>query len=596
VSKPDRGVNAPIADVYDVVVAGSGAGALATAITAAHSGLEVLVLEKEALFGGTTARSGGVLWVPCNPKSRELGIEDTLEDARRYMAHEAGAHFDAARVDAFLKNGPRMVEFFERETVMQFVAVPEFSDYHPDAPGGRPGGRSILAAPFDAGELGDDIKRLRPPLREITFVGMMFNASKEIAHFFNFTRSLTSAVYVAKRLLQHAREMIVHGRAQRLTNGNALAARLAKSTFDAGVKIVTSAPVQKLQFEKGAVTGVQFTLDGKNRTVRARKGVVLATGGFPQDPALRQRLFPHAPTGQEHWSPAPPGNTGDGWRLAESVGGATNDTLPNSAAWIPVSVVPRGKGPNGVFPHLIDRYKPGVIAVGHNGKRFINEAHSYHDFGQAMQKLGKHQGETSAWLICDHRALRRYGLGFVKPFPLPLFPYLRSGYLMRGRTLAELAQCTGIDATGLETTIAEFNRHAIRGEDPEFGKGSTAYNRYLGDASHQPNPCVAPLATGPWYAIKMVPGDLGTFAGIRTDASSRVVDADERPVEGLYAVGNDASSVMGGAYPGGGITLGPAMTFGYLAGLHLAAGDLTIKTSLAAALPPREALPQTVAV
>lgn len=570
---PSKSAGDEIADVYDVVVAGSGAGALSAAVTAAHGGLSVLVLEKEALFGGTTARSGGVIWVPCNPKSLALGIEDTIEDARRYMAHEAGAHFDAPKVEAFLSAGPRMVEFFERETAMQFVAVPEFSDYHPDAPGGRPGGRSVLAAPFDAGELGPEAKRLRPPLREITFVGMMFNASKEIAHFFNFTRSLTSAVYVAKRLAQHAKEMAVHGRAQRLTNGNALAARLAKSAFDAGIAIITSAPVLKLQFEQGAVSGVTFTRNGQTRTVRARRGVVLATGGFPQDPELRKRLFPHAPTGHEHWSPAPTGNTGDGWRMAESVGGATDDTLPNNAAWIPVSLVPYKNGPPGVFPHLIDRYKPGVIAVGKDGKRFINEAHSYHDFGQAMQKLGQAQGETSAWLICDHRALRRYGLGFVKPFPLPLFPHLRSGYLIRGRTINDLARATGIDASALEETVVNFNRHALQGEDPEFGKGSTAYNRYLGDAANKPNPCVAPLSKGPWYAIKLLPGDLGTFAGIRTDPAARVVDSAGKPVPGLYAVGNDAVSVMGGAYPGGGITLGPAMTFGYLAGLHLAASE-----------------------
>ena len=589
--------DAPIAEVYDVVVAGSGAGALAAAVTAACSGLQVLVLEKEEVFGGTTARSGGVIWVPCNPKSKALGIDDTIEAARTYMASEAGAHFDAARVDAFLENGPRMVAFFERETVMQFVAVPEFPDYHPDAPGGRSGGRSILAAPFDAGELGAEAKRLRPPLREITFVGMMFNASQEISHFFNFTRSLTSAVYVARRLMQHAREMLVHGRAQRLTNGNALAARLAKSAFDAGVRIVTSAPVRALQTEDGVVCGVEFALDGKMHKVRARNGVVLATGGFPQDPELRSRLFPHAPTGQEHWSPAPPGNTGDGWRLAESAGGATNDKLPNAAAWIPVSVVPRSKGPDGVFPHLIDRYKPGVIAVGHDGKRFVNEAHSYHDVGQAMQKIGRHQGEASAWLICDHRALRRYGLGFVKPFPLPLWPHLRSGYLLRGKTLAELAGHTGIDASNLEATVADFNRHAEQGRDPEFGKGETAYNRFLGDSAHRPNPCVAPLSSGPWYAIKMVLGDLGTFAGIRTDASSRVVDAAGRPVAGLYAVGNDADSVMGGAYPGGGITLGPAMTFGYLAGLHLAAaGSRAAEASRPPQVRSRESPPQSVAV
>ncbi len=555
---------------YDAVVAGSGAGALATAVTAAKAGLSVLVVEKEPLFGGTTARSGGVMWVPCNPKSRALGIEDSLEAARTYLRHETGAHFDAKRVDAFLEAGPKAVEFFERETALQFVAVPEFSDYHLDAPGGRPGGRSILAAPYDAGELGADAKRLRPPLKEITFVGMMFNASQEVQHFFNVTRSWASAKYVARRLLQHAREMLVHGRAQRLTNGNALAARLARSAADAGVPILTGTPVRELVVEDGAVRGVVVEHEGRRITVRAGRGVVLATGGFPQDPELRRRLFPHAPTGAEHWSPAPPGNTGDGWRLAERAGAATQGGLPNNAAWIPVSLVPRGAGAPGVFPHLIDRYKPGVIAVGRDGRRFVNEADSYHDVGQAMQRMGREQGETAAWLVADHRSLRRYGLGFVKPFPLPLWPHLRSGYLLRGRTPAALARRAGLDAAQLEQTIAEFNGPAARGLDPRFGKGTTAYNRYLGDARHPISPCVAPLDQGPWYAIKLLPGDLGTFAGIRTDEFARALDAQGQPLPGLYAVGNDALSLMGGNYPGGGITLGPAIVFGWIAGRHLA--------------------------
>jgi succinate dehydrogenase/fumarate reductase flavoprotein subunit len=554
---------------YDVVVAGSGAGALAAAVTAAKGGLSVLVVEKEPLFGGTTALSGGVLWIPGNPKSRELGIEDDIEDARTYLKHEAGNHFDPDRVDAFLRTGPEMVAFFERETAVRFVAVPGFADYHPDAPGARPGGRSIVSAPFDAGELGEDARRLRPPLREITFVGMMFNASQEVAHFFNCTRSLRSAAYVAKRLVQHAREMAVHGRAQRLTNGNALAARLARSAFDAGVALWTSVPARRLLIEDGAVRGVEVLREGQALALRARLGVVLGTGGFPQDPELRRRIFPHAPTGREHHSPAPPGNVGDGWRMAEAAGGLTAANLPNGAAWIPVSLVPRGGGAFGTFPHLIDRYKPGIIAVGRDGRRFVNEANSYHDFGQAMQRAAR-GAEAAAWLVCDHRALRRYGLGYVKPFPLPILPHLRSGYLLRGRTPEELAGKAGIDPAALAATIAEFNRHATRGEDPAFGKGSTAYNRYLGDATHAPNPCVAPLEGGPFYAVKVVLGDLGTFAGVRTDAQARVVGGDGQPVEGLYAVGNDALSVMGGAYPGGGITLGPAMTFGYIAGRHLA--------------------------
>jgi succinate dehydrogenase/fumarate reductase flavoprotein subunit len=224
-----------------------------------------------------------------------------------------------------------------------------------------------------------------------------------------------------------------------------------------------------------------------------------------------------------------------------------------------------------VFPHLIDRYKPGVIAVGRDGKRFVNEAHSYHDFGQAMQQASAGLPEAIAWLVCDHRALRRYGLGFVKPSPLPLYPHLRSGYLVRGRTPAELAQRIGVDVDALQRTIAQFNVHASRGEDPEFGKGSNAYNRFLGDPNHKPNACIAPLDSAPYYAIKLVIGDLGTFAGVVTDESARVVDSEGAFIPGLYAVGNDALSVMGGAYPGGGITLGPALTFGYIAGRHLAA-------------------------
>lgn len=552
-----------------MVVAGSGAGALATAVTAARLGLKVLVVEKDALFGGTTARSGGVLWIPCHPGSRAAGIDDSLAAARAYLEQEAGPRFDPARVDAFLKAGPEMVAFFERETAVRFVGVPAFSDYHPNSPGARPGGRSIMAEPFDAAELGEHAKRLRPPLREITFVGMMFNSSQEVSHFFNCTRSLTSAIYVVRRLVQHARELLVFGRAQRLTNGNALAARLARSAFDLGVEIRTECPVLGLVHEGTVVRGVTVTQGGTQRTVLARRAVVLGTGGFPQSVELRRQLFPHAPTGQEHFSPAPSTNTGDGWRLATGAGGTTEVRIPNAAAWIPVSLVHHRDGTRGVFPHLIDRYKPGIIAVLRNGKRFVNEADSYHDFGQALQReCGS--GPVEAWLVADHRALRRYGLGFAKPFPLPIGHLIRTGYLLRGRTPAELARKAGMDADQLERTIADFNPPARSGQDPQFGKGSTAYNRYLGDQSHTPNPCVAPLDKAPYYAVRVVMGDLGTFAGIRTDACSRVIDAQGSPVPGLFAVGNDALSVMGGAYPGAGITLGPAMTFGYLAGQHIA--------------------------
>ncbi len=545
----------------DVLVAGSGAGGLAAAVTARKAGLEVLVAEKEPVFGGTTALSGGWLWIPNHPMQREIGVADSMQDAATYLLHEAGEHYDAERVDAFLRAAPRMVEYFTRETAVQFDASPTFPDYHPDAPGGRPGGRSIVARAFDGRDLGKKLKWLRPPLPELTVFGIMIGSGAELVHFMRWSKSLESAWFVARRLLGHGAATLLHGRGVRLTNGNALAGRLLKSAMDAGVELWSGAPVKELTRDGGTVTGARVEKDGQAVRVRARKGVVLACGGFPQDAERRARLFPHA----EHYSPAPPGNTGDGLKLAQSIGGRLDETLPNAAAWVPVSRVPRGGGAWGLFPHFIDRAKPGVIAVTAKGRRFVNEGNSYHDFVQALLKTG----ETHAYLVTDHRAIRAYGLGFVKPRPLPLGPHLESGYLISARTIPELARVAEIDAA-LEATVEEFNRHAKMGSDPIYRKGENAYNRFYGDVDIRPNPCVAPLAQPPFYAVRVEIGDLGTYAGIHTNGHAQVLDEHKRPIPGLYAAGNDALSIMGGNYPGPGITLGPAMTFGWLAGRHLA--------------------------
>ncbi|MBP2232574.1 succinate dehydrogenase/fumarate reductase flavoprotein subunit [Azospirillum agricola] len=554
----------------DVLVIGSGAGGLATAVTAAKHGLDVLVVEKEPYYGGTMAFSGGFLWVPGNRHAKAEGIRDTPDAARAYLKNETGNFHNAEGVEAFLAHGPEMLDFFDRETEVKFVASAAFPDYHPDVEGGAAGGRSVLAAPFDARRLGPELKRLRPPLRTITFVGMMFNSGNEVKHFFNATRSLESLAYVVRRLIGHGRDLLVHRRGMRLTSGNALAARLAKSAFDLGVPIWTEAPARELISDGGGVTGAVVSRDGRSVRVTARKGVVLASGGFPLDRERVARQFPHVRQGGEHLSPAPEGNTGDGWRMAERLGAQVEESLPNAAAWIPVSKVRFSESRTGVFPHLIDRFKPGVVAVNRHGRRFVNETNSYHDVGVAMIRTCEGEGETAAWLVCDHPTLRKYGLGFAKPFPLPLTPYLRSGYLLRGRTLRDLARVAGIDPDGLEATIASFNRSAATGEDPAFGRGANVYNRYLGDPEHRPNPCVAPVERGPFYAVKMVMGDLGTFNGIRTDRWARVIGGSGEPIPGLFAVGNDAASIMGGNYPGAGITLGPILAFGYILGLHLA--------------------------
>ncbi|MBB05295.1 MAG: 3-oxosteroid 1-dehydrogenase [Pseudooceanicola sp.] len=553
-------------ETYDVVVVGSGAGGMSTAITAKKHGLSVAIIEKEPVFGGTTAFSGGVLWIPMNPQAREAGVKDSRDNALTYMKAETGNLYSADAVEAFLDTGPEMVEFFERETSVKFVPT-LYPDYHPDVPGGVDVGRSILAAPFDTSSLGANLKRLRPPLSTITFMGMMFNSSNaDIKHFFNATKSASSFAYVAKRMVKHFTEVTRYGRGVQVTSGNALAARLAKSVFDADIPLYTETPAEELIVTDGRVTAVR-TPSG---TLSARKGVVIATGGFAHDLEKLKKAYPHLARGGEHVSPVPEANTGDGIRLAESIGGHAPVEFGDTSAWMPVSKVPQGKGRFGAFPHLLDRYKPGIIAVLKSGKRFTNESNSYHDVGAALQRACEGQTETAAWLICDHPTIRKYGLGFAKPAPVPLGRYISNGYLQRGTTLADLAAATGIDRSALEATVAAYNKTASVGEDPEYGRGTTSFNRYLADPEHQPNPCVGPITTGPYYALRIVMGDLGTFDGLRTDVSGQVQRADGSAIGGLFAVGNDRASIMGGNYPGAGITLGPAMTFGYLTGRHLA--------------------------
>ncbi|MBL8567626.1 MAG: FAD-dependent oxidoreductase [Phreatobacter sp.] len=554
----------------DVLVVGSGAGGLAAAVASAARGLKVIVAEKAPYVGGTTALSGGFLWVPNNPVSRRDGIEDTVDAVRTYLRGEAGNHFNAETVEAFLQAGPEAIDFFDTRTAVKFEPASAFSDYHPTAPGGRDGGRSIKAMNFRGEELGPELKRLRPPLPELTFVGLMIGSGPELKHFFNATRSLESATYVAKRLASHAKDLAFNGRGMLLTNGNALAARLFRAALDLGVEVWTDAPAVRLTTRDGVVTGAVVGAKGGDVAVNTACGVVLAAGGFPQDMARRRAMFPHDRDNSGHHSPAPAANTGDGLRLGEEAGAAVETGYPNAAAWVPVSRVPRRDGTFGVFPHFIDRAKPGLIAVLPSGRRFVNEANSYHDFCQALFAAGEPEKPARAFLIVDRPFLRRFGLGFVKPYPVPVGPQIRSGYLKTGKTLDELARNAGIDAKALAETVAVWNRDVATGEDKTFGKGSTAYNRFNGDPEFQPNPCLAPIATGPFYAVEVVVGDLGTFAGLKSDGEARVLDAAGKPIPGLYAAGNDMASIMGGNYPGGGITLGPALTFGYIAARHMA--------------------------
>ena len=563
----------------DLLVIGSGAGGLSTAVMAAHLGLKVLVAEKDPQYGGTTAWSGGWMWIPRNPLAVAAGITEDISEPLSYLQHELGAHYDEARALAFLEAGPKMVAFFQRHTALQFIDGNGIPDFHGRTPHASLGGRSLCAAPFDGRKLGSSMAALKPPLLETTLWGMGIASGAELRHFLNAMRKPASFWHVTKLVVRYWRDVLVHGRGMRLVNGNALVAGLAASAIVKGAEICTQHPARRLLVEGGRVVGAVLGSPDGDMEVRACCGVVLACGGFPHDVARKKDLLPHAPSGQEHWSAASRGNTGDGLRLGEIAGGVVAKDLVQAAALAPVSLVPQKDGSFAHFPHLIERGKPGLIAVNAMGTRFTNEADSYHDFMQGLLKFTSPGEAVQAWLLCDHAFIRHYGLGAVKPAPMPLQGMLANGYLQRGDTLDTLAAACGIDAVALHQTVQRYNVMARKGVDEDFAKGETPYNRMQGDAVEilargLSNPCMAPLERGPYYAVKVVAGSLGTFAGLRVNANAQVLDGSGQTIAGLYAAGNDMASMMGGNYPSGGITLGPAMTFGYIAAQHAAGKNL----------------------
>ncbi|XKK61188.1 FAD-dependent oxidoreductase [Streptomyces sp. ARC32] len=548
-------------------------------MTAAHHGLRVVVLERAEVCGGATAWSGGWMWAPGNHLARADGVREETGRFREYLRAVLGEDYEPARVDAFLAAAPGMVRFFHDHTYLAFVPGAKICDIYGDLPGAGTGHRSVAPAPADLRRLGDDVARLlRRQLYETSFLGMGIMAGPDLAGFLAASRGdARGLLHATRRVTRHLFDLATKRRGTRLVNGTALVGRLLRSALDAGVEVRVSSPVTDLIREDGRVTGVvAATADGPLRITAAR-GVVLATGGFPHDEGRRRELFPR---GERHWSLAPKEADGAGAALAESAGGAVHTDLASPAAWCPVSLVPYRNGRTGVFPHIMDRAKPGSIGVLRDGRRFVNEADGYFDYVAAMIAKTPEGEPVEAWQIADARFVRRYPLGMAKPRPVPLLPYLRSGYLRRGRTIEELARACGIDPSGLAATVEEFNEAARRGEDPAFHRGSTPFNRYGGDRAVTPNPSLAPLEKGPFYAVRIVPGSFGTFAGLATDEHARVLDARDEPVPGLYAAGNDQASVMGGHYPAGGINLGPAMTFGWIAARHLADVDAELGTAV----------------
>lgn len=549
----------------DVLVVGSGAAGMAAALKAASQGLSVIVAEKERYFGGTTAISAGWAWVPGNREGAAAG--DTREDVETYLKHLAPETYNVEGVREFLDAVPEALDFFEQETAVEFVYPDKAPDYQMDLPGARLGGRAILPKDTDARILGDKRPLMQPYLSSYTVFGYMPQVGPDINEFFHVNQSVKSFVYVAKKLLRTWFDTARYRRPVLRSNGNALMTLMVKSALDAGVRLWNSSPVLSLtRGDDGSVTGA--VLGGEHPVrVEAKLGVILAAGGFSGDAELRRRYFPH--DGDDHFTPTV-GHGGDAARMALAAGGFIDDGVSSVGSWAPVTVFRHRDGRERLFPHLRAIGLPGLIAVDRHGRRFGNEALSYHDFGGAMIRHNSAEEKTFGYVIGDAKAMHKYGIGYAKPWPMPRGYFYKMGYLVRGETLEELAAKLEVDPAGLRETVAEFNVHAAAGTDPEFGRGSTEYNHFRGDLEHRPNPNLAPLDQGPFYAAKIQMGDLGTFAGISVDRDNVVVTEEGAPIPGLFAVGAAARSVFGGGYPGYGSHIGAALVFGYRAGRDIA--------------------------
>lgn len=554
---------------YDVIVVGTGAAGMSSAIVAANEGLKVLIVEKEAFFGGTSAISGGGLWIPNTKQQQARGIKDSLDDAVNYLEQTVGAQTSKKKQRTFLEKGAEMIEYMEANTELKLQPYDCYPDYYPKLPGGLNDGRGLEAEEINARALGDDFFKLKPPLPMCLLMGGMLVGKSDIMNMQNCATSWPAFKYTVKRFWDYFKDVKgrkYYGRGTSLNSGNALIARLFVSLSNLSVPLKLNAKVTKLLQNNDAISGVTVIIDGQEKTIKAKKGVVLACGGFPGSSTLRQEYFPQPST--PLWTAAPQTNTGDGIIMGRNI----NAKLAGmkNAWWMPVSLLDNKEGQVQQYPHVIDRAKPGVIVINNKGKRFVNEAVSYLDFVKAMYKDNDEKSAIPSFMIGDSDVVNKFGLGFALPMISSKKELIKKGYLFKSDTIADLADKLGIDANGLEQTIASYNQDAEKGIDTEFSKGENEYDTHFGAKTKYPNPCMAPLKKGPFYGIKIYPGDIGTSGGLQTNEFSQVLDIDDKPITGLYAAGNDSASVMGDTYPGPGSTLGPALTFGYIAGRHLA--------------------------
>ena len=544
----------------DVIVAGSGSAGMTTAIVAAKSGLKVLLVEKTRYVGGTTALSGGGCWIPNNHQMSAIGASDSPAAAMQYLEAVVGSWLRRDLAEAFLANGPDMADFMLAHTAVQMTVRPG-PDYFPEQPGAARSGRAFTPVLFDGRMLGKDLSLLRPPLTQFNAPwGMMVNMA-DIQHAMAAGKNWKSTLHMMKLFTRFAFDKLAHGRGMRLTMGNALAARLLKSAIDAGVTVWTESPIVELIRQDQAVTGAIVDHRGARTEVMARRGVVLATGGFSANPQMRQRYYPAA----DHvLTLVPEGNTGDGLSLAVAAGAAMVEQNADNGVWVVMSRYQAPDGTTTPIPHILDFGRPGAIIVNPQGQRFANEATLF--VAQAMHTAGL----RSAWAICDARFVRRYGLGLVLPKAIRLRRLVRSGYLKEAPTIAALAQRIGMDGSALERSVHEANAAARAGHGDPVGKGDGGFDRYLGDSSNTPHPNLGAIETGPFYALQIFPGDVTSTLGLQVSARGEVRDHAGNAIAGLYACGLDMNSIWAGCAPANGANNGANMTFGYIIGRHLA--------------------------
>ncbi|MFE5921504.1 3-oxosteroid 1-dehydrogenase [Streptomyces sp. NPDC056468] len=547
----------PPLGTYDVVVIGSGAAGMTAALTAAKQGLSCVVVEKAPTFGGSAARSGAGIWIPNNSVILAAGVPDTPAKAAEYLAAVVGSDVPVERQRAFLAHGPAMLSFVMANSPLRFRWMEGYADYYPELPGGLPNGRSIEPDQLDGNLLGPELARLNPPYMDVPPGMVVFSADYK---WLALAAVNVKGAAVAAACLARGTAAALRGE-KPLTMGQSLAAGLRLGLRSAGVPVWLGTPLTDLYVENGAVSGAVVTRDGAPGLVRARRGVIVGSGGFEHNAAMREH-YQRQPIGTD-WTVGAKENTGDGIRAGHRLGAALG--LMDDAWWGPAIPLPGQP-----YFCLAERTLPGGLLINAAGARFVNEAAPYSDVVHTMYDVHDTSPAIPSWLIVDQNYRNRYLFKDVLPaLPLPADWY-SSGAVHKAWTLDALARSIGVPAAALRTTVDRFNSQARQGRDPDFKRGDSAYDHYYTDPSVLPNSCLAPLWLPPFHAFRIVPGDLGTKGGLLTDTRARVLREDGSVIRGLYAAGNASAAVMGHSYAGAGSTIGPAMTFGYIAARDIA--------------------------